>query len=120
MSIIAVDFDGTLCQHKYPKIGNPFLKRIKWLIQWRKEYGNQLILLTCRDKQELEEAVSWCKGYGLEFDAINDDVNETKITFVNKSIKIYADLYIDDRNVSLENLDNLIERTKCLKNSYRR
>lgn len=95
--IIGVDFDGTLCEHKYPEIGKANLELIDILIAKRKQ-GYKLILWTCRHDIRLDEAVKWCKDLGLEFDAVNDDVQETKDTFTYKSAKIYADIYIDDRN----------------------
>ena len=101
--IIAVDFDGTLCKHKYPNIGREFILRIKSLIR-RKELGDKIILWTCRDGKELQEAIDWCKGFGLEFDAVNEDLPEIKQLFINKSCKVYADVYLDDRNVTWEEL----------------
>jgi hypothetical protein len=109
--IISTDFDGTLCEHKYPDIGEPYLDIINWLIGYKKS-GAKLILLTCRDKKELQEAVEWCKGYGLEFDAVNDDVPEVKATFTNKSNKVYADIYLDDRNITLDMARKSMERWK--------
>ena len=41
--IIGVDFDGTLCEHKYPEIGNPYLILINTLKQLRND-GHKLIL----------------------------------------------------------------------------
>ena len=101
--IIAVDFDGTLCEHKFPEIGEPFLHVIEKLIERRKN-GDKLILHTCRDEHFLIEAINWCKEFGLEFDAINDDLPEIKETFYAKSRKVYADVYLDDRNIYPENL----------------
>ena len=45
--IIAVDFDGTLCENRYPEIGKPNEKVINYLIKRQKE-GDKLILWTCR------------------------------------------------------------------------
>ncbi len=95
--IIGIDFDGTLCEHKYPEIGKPNLNLITKLID-RQFKGDKLILWTCRDGKRLDEAVEWCDIYGLVFDAINDDLPEIKRTFTFKSKKVYADIYIDDRN----------------------
>jgi len=99
--IIATDFDGTLCVHRYPNIGYRNLPLIEWLIQQRKD-GHQLILWTCRNGSLLTEAVSWCKEFGLEFDAINEDVPSIKHSDFGreKSIKVYADVYIDDRSIN--------------------
>ena len=73
--VIAVDFDGTLCKDCYPGIGIPNMRLIKSLINNRKQ-GDKLILWTCREGDRLEEAVNWCRGFGLEFDAVNENVQE--------------------------------------------
>jgi hypothetical protein len=101
--IICVDFDGTLCEHMFPKIGKPYT----WVIEKlkiRKQLGDKLILWTCRDGKPLEEAIVWCKQFGLEFDAVNDDLPEIKGSFTFKSKKVYGDVYLDDRNITMENL----------------
>ncbi len=95
--IIGVDFDGTLCEHKYPEIGKPNLNLISSLIKKRWD-GDKLILWTCRDGERLEEAVQWCRNRGLFFDVVNEDLPRIKKTFTFKSNKVYADIYIDDRN----------------------
>lgn len=107
--IIAVDFDGTICEHKYPEIGAAKLFVINWLLEHKKN-GTKLILYTCRDGIYLEQAIEWCKQFNLFFDAINDDVQEIKDTFTFKSNKIYADLYLDDRNCTLLEIRRLMER----------
>ena len=45
--IIAVDFDGTIVQHKYPHIGAEIPFAIESLLELQKE-GHQLILWTYR------------------------------------------------------------------------
>lgn len=98
--IIAVDFDGTLCVHKFPEIGQGYQGIIEKLIRI-KNRGNQLILWTCREGAPLAEAIAWCEERGLKFDAINENVEELK----NKDFahrKIYADVYLDDRNITPE------------------
>lgn len=95
--IIAVDFDGTIVKHKYPSIGEeiPFaLKTLKLLQQ----NGHKLILWTHRFGKELEEAVIFCEKRGLIFYAINNNYEGEE--FDNTySRKIYADVFIDDRNL---------------------
>lgn len=94
--IIAVDFDGTLCDEEYPGIGLPHMDLIKALICER-EQGHKLILWTCREGKFLDEAVNWCKSNGLGFDAINDNLEEEKQRWGNNPRKVAADIYIDDR-----------------------
>ena len=59
--IIAVDFDGTIVQHKYPEIGSeiPFATAtIRRLIAEQ----HQVILWTVRRGELLQEAIDWCKA----------------------------------------------------------
>lgn len=65
--IIAVDFDGTLCENKWPEIGEPMFGTIAYLLK-EKEQGAKLILWTCRVGEMLEKAVTWCAEHGLGFD----------------------------------------------------
>ena len=97
-TIYAVDFDGTLCESVWPGIGRPNTVLIKHLIKRRRE-GNKVILWTCRCGSLLEEAVSWCRGFDLEFDAVNENLPEMIEHFGNDSRKIFADVYIDDKAI---------------------
>ena len=97
--IIAVDFDGTIVEHRYPEIGReiPFaVETLKKLIEDR----HQLILWSVREGRLLYEAVEWCRQRGLEFYAVNKDFPEED-TEKNRhySRKLKADLFIDDRNL---------------------
>ena len=96
--IIAVDFDGTIVEHKYPKIGKTKLFAFETLKQLKKQ-GHQLILWTYRSGRELKKAVDFCKENGIEFYAINKSYPEEVLNEENTSRKIYADIYIDDRNI---------------------
>lgn len=92
----AVDFDGTLCDSKYPGLGNPNKRLINFLIKKQND-GNKIILWTCREGEELLEAVKWCKKYGLMFDAVNENVIEDIELFGNDPRKIGYDILIDDK-----------------------
>ena len=95
--IIAVDFDGTIVEHKYPLIGRirPFAFETLKALQAK---DHRLILWSHRANAELDEAVAFCLKHGLEFYAVNKNYPEEKWS-ENDSRKIYADLYIDDRNL---------------------
>lgn len=97
-TIYAVDFDGTLCESIFPGIGAPNLALIEHLKKRRKQ-GNKIILWTCRVGERLQEAVDWCKNYGLEFDAVNENLPEMVEWYGNDCRKITADVYIDDKAV---------------------
>ena len=94
--IIAVDFDGTLCEDAYPDMGMPNLYLIQILKKMRTQ-GKQLILWTCRSGKELEAAVNWCRQFELEFDAVNRNVPENIEKYGTDTRKVYADIYLDDR-----------------------
>ena len=97
--IIAVDFDGTIVEHRYPAIGRerPFAtETLKKLIK----DGHRLILWTVREGRLLEEAVEFCRERGVEFYAVNRDYPEEEKERNNHfSRKLKADVWIDDRNV---------------------
>lgn len=96
---IAIDFDGTIVEHRYPEIGEeiPFATdTLKMLIADH----HRLILWSVREGKLLEDAVEWCRKRGVEFYAINRDYPEEEIE-KNKhfSRKLKVDMWIDDRNI---------------------
>ena len=96
--VIAIDFDGTVVQHRYPAIGEeiPFAtETLKLLLADR----HRLILWTVREGKLLDEAVAWCRERGVEFYAINQDYPEEHRADKGFSRKLKADLFIDDRNL---------------------
>ncbi len=95
---IAVDFDGTIVEHEYPKIGKPKLFAFEALRDLQKR-GHQLILWTVRTGELLEEAVEFCRQNGVEFYAVNKNYPEEEYIEGVTSRKILADIYIDDRIV---------------------
>ena len=95
---IAVDFDGTIVEHRYPKIGEeiPFAtETLKILAQER----HKLILWTVREGELLEEAIEWCRQRGVFFYSVNKDYPEEEKSHNGFSRKLKADLFIDDRNL---------------------
>lgn len=95
--IIAVDFDGTLCEHRFPAIGEPKLDIINILIKM-KTSGVKLILWTCREGAYIESAVAWAEQYGLAFDSINKNIDGS---MAMGKTKVVADFYLDDRAMTL-------------------
>ena len=95
---IAVDFDGTIVEHKYPAIGKTLLFAFETLKKLQ-EQRHQLILWTYRSGKELDEAVEFCRKNGIEFYAVNKNYPEEVFDEQTVSRKIQADYYIDDRNI---------------------
>lgn len=95
--IIAIDFDGTIVEDAYPKIGKPMIFAFETMKKLQSE-GHRLILWTYRSDKKLQEAVDFCKQQGLEFYAINKSYPEEE--FDGKiSRKINATFFVDDRNI---------------------
>ncbi|MCG9970054.1 BT0820 family HAD-type phosphatase [Christiangramia crocea] len=94
---IAVDFDGTIVENRFPEIGKPILFAFESLIKLQDE-GHRLILWTYRHGERLEEAVHFCQKNGLEFYAVNKSYPEEEFDHTI-SRKILADIFIDDRNL---------------------
>ena len=98
--VIAVDFDGTIVEHDYPRIGKekPFAVDV---LKTLASEGHHLILYTSRDGDLLDEAVAFCRERGLVFYAVNSN-HPPGWEFTSdekKSAKVLADIYIDDRNL---------------------
>jgi len=90
--IIAVDFDGTIVEHEYPKIGKPVPLAIETTKDLQKS-GHDLILWTVRIGEHLREACEYCMTNGISFFGINENPGQK---FWNGSPKAYAQIYIDD------------------------
>lgn len=95
--VYSIDFDGTLCADNWPDIGKPNTALIEHVKKLRQS-GDKLILNTMREGRRLDEALTWCRSYGLEFDAVNDNLEELKQKYNNNPRKVFADVYVDDRN----------------------
>lgn len=99
--IIAVDFDGILCENEFPEIGPPIYSMVSFIRELI-DLGHEVVLWTSRVDQPLEDAVAWCEDRGLHFCAVNDNAPSNKKQFYGlystSPRKVYADIYIDDHN----------------------
>lgn len=98
--VIAVDFDGTIVEHRYPKIGKEIPFAIATLKRLQAD-RHLLILWTVREGKLLEEAVDFCRERGLEFYAVNANHPDESVKpdQFSPCRKLRADMYIDDCNV---------------------
>jgi hypothetical protein len=87
---IAVDFDGTLVENRFPGIGPPVPGAVQTL-RAATARGDRLILWTCRTGRTLQDAVAWCRKHGLTLAGVNADPKR------KGGPKLYADLYLDDK-----------------------
>ena len=94
---IAVDFDGTIVEDEYPRIGRPIIFAFDTLKKLQ-ENGHRLILWTYRKGSSLQDAVKFCEENGVIFYAVNCSFPEEEFDS-SHSRKIHADVFIDDRNI---------------------
>mgnify|MGYP000218945861 CR=1 FL=1 len=114
---IAIDFDGCLCTNEYPNIGKPILHIIDEAKKQQAK-GAGLILWTCRQGKELEEAVAACERWGLHFDAVNENLPSWKEFFRNDTRKVGANEYWDDRAV-IADQTCILRSDKCFKENQK-
>ena len=95
--IIAVDFDGTIVEDKYPGVGKPKPFALETLKMLQKD-GHRLILWTYRHGSKLQDAVKFMEDNDIPPYAVNRSYPEEASHPSDVSRKIHADLFIDDRN----------------------
>lgn len=95
---IAVDFDGTIVDDAYPKVGKPKIFAIETLKQLSSD-GHRLILWTYRSGEKLQEAIAFCEKHNLPFESVNSSWEGEAFDEAQMSRKINADIFIDDRNL---------------------
>ena len=113
--IIAVDFDGTLCENNYPGIGAPKLDVINTIKKMQAE-GHEFILWTCRVDDLLNDALKFLENHDLHFSKINQDSDFFLDKYEGRPRKIGADFYVDDRAISPDSfveLSKLVDKWKC-------
>lgn len=95
--IIGIDFDGTICEHKYPGIGK-LLPKASEVINKIHEF-HKIIIITCRHtEQDIQNMIMFLKTHNIPYDLINENDPEL-IEQMGDCRKIYADVYIDDHNL---------------------
>lgn len=96
--IIAIDFDGTIVENKYPAIGELIPGAVDYI---RKLYddGHEIIIWTCRTDKNMMDAATFLKLEGVPFHAINDNLPHNVELYGSNSRKVYAHCYVDDKNI---------------------
>lgn len=95
--VIAVDFDGTIVESKFPEIGE--LKQdIADKVREEKAKGNVIIIWTCRGGKELNEALQFLITNEIPYDYVNENPLNP---YGDTTRKIYADEYWDDKAVKI-------------------
>lgn len=97
--IIAVDFDGTIVENKYPEIGDPIPGAIQTLQAW-KARGHTIIINSCRSGVHQAQMEAWLIRNHVAHDYINENDPARTEQYGSDCRKISADIYIDDHNIS--------------------
>lgn len=102
--IVSVDFDGTITESTIP--GEPgfnvLAPHCKEVMQELADRGVKFVLLTARRPEYLQEALTFCKAWGLPID------------LSTPTTKVGADVYIDDKNLGCTHIDWLKIRRELL------
>lgn len=119
---IACDFDGTLTDggDNWPLCGdeNPYAIDV---VKRFKRDGHKVILNTCRRGKYLREAVDWMIEHGIEPDAVNDNpFARLMYNDPEPGTKVFAHVYIDDRNIFIKKTKTGSVDFKYIKRNYKR
>ena len=95
--VIAIDFDGTVVEHEFPRIGALKPGAREALKAFRKA-GHKIIIWTCRHGQQEKDVRAWLDENDIPFDTINNPIMGADLG----TRKVYADLYIDDKGLRFE------------------
>jgi len=92
VSIIAVDFDGTVCRHEFPEVGADVPGAVTTLL-FLASMGHSLILYTIRSGRFLDDAKKWFEINKIPLAGVQYAPGQSEWTSSNKC---YAQIYIDD------------------------
>jgi trehalose-6-phosphatase len=103
VTMLLIDFDGTVVHHAFPNVGEPLPGALECLRDLLAA-GYVLILFTCREdhpeRPYLTEAIEFCRGHGIEFAGVNETPPQYDYRGAQeKRRKPYAHVHIDDRNL---------------------
>lgn len=122
MTIIAIDFDGTISTGRYPAIDG-LRPGAKEAINALYTEGCYIIINTCRSGQQLLDAINFMLHVGVKFDRVNDNHPLESAKYNNNSRKIFAHIYIDDKQIGglppWESIYDYITETQRLWNESR-
>lgn len=115
--ILGVDFDDTLFLNSFPhNYDEPNWPVIDFVKQKQKD-GWYIILVTCRTSDEhINGAIQAAERVGLHFDLVNQN-HQGMIDAFGDCRKIFCDLYIDDKNMTLGQILNLAADTSAAERS---
>ena len=115
-AILSIDFDGTICTHTYPECGT-LIDGAKEVINKLYDEGFGIIIWTCRMDKPAESAKQFLLDNGVKYHKFNEHMDYLIEHYGNNTRKIFADIYIDDKN--LGGLPSWDEIYKILKEKHK-
>ena len=103
---ITVDFDNTCALEDFPLVGADVPYAVETLKRLASN-GVKLILWTCRQNEQLNDAVEWCRRNDIPLFGVDEDPHpdETLASLYGIPRKIIGDFNIDDRNLGCPTID---------------
>nr|WP_322625675.1 hypothetical protein [uncultured Flavobacterium sp.] len=96
IAVIAIDFDGTICENQYPDIG-PLRGAAAVIINALYDLGYGILINTCRTGQFEQNARDFLALHGIKYHLINENFQHLIDLYDSDSRKLSADVYIDDK-----------------------
>lgn len=91
--LVAIDFDGTIAEHRFPEIGPAVPGAFFWIKKFQ-EAGANIALWTMRGRRNgLYDAIEFCRQNGVVFDLVNE---QNPLASWAEGPKLYCQSYIDD------------------------
>jgi len=95
--IYAVDFDGTIVRDAFPEIGELYPQAV-WALRMLHKFGNLISIWSCRCNHYQEDMEIFLEFNKVPFDYVNRNTDGQIDHWTWDCRKIFADVYIDDRN----------------------
>lgn len=95
-AILAIDFDGTICDSKWPECG-PEREMARHFINRLVKEGYGVVINTCREGVALAKAIVWLNNHGINYHYVNCNFPHVIQHYGADCRKVSADVYIDDK-----------------------
>lgn len=97
--IIAIDFDGTIVEDRYPEIGK-LIDGAREVINKLYDEGYEIIIWSCRARVGKARAIEFLAKNGIKYHRFNESSPANLKQYNNVDTrKVYADIYIDDKGL---------------------
>ena len=95
--IIGVDFDGTVVEDAFPKVGPPAFA-CSTVLRLLRDKGHRIILWTVRSDKYLDDAVQYFNDIDVPLYGINENPEQHKFS---TSPKAHCNIFIDDKALGI-------------------